>query len=81
MCQSLRLTIILKYLALALPTMMALFAGGFAPRPQYPLLSLWASEAVWRLRLRCLGLTRFRGHPEAFARGVPDAQRPTVLFA
>ncbi len=27
-----------------------------------------------------LGLTRFGGHPEAFARGVPDAQDPSAVF-
>ena len=29
----------------------------------------------------CLGLTRFRGHPEAFARGAPDAQNPCSVYA
>jgi hypothetical protein len=28
-----------------------------------------------------LGLTRFRGHPEAFTRGVPDADDPSTVFA
>jgi len=28
-----------------------------------------------------VGLTRFGGHPEAFARGVPDAQVSSTLFA
>jgi len=28
-----------------------------------------------------LGLTRFRGHPEAFTRGVPDAQDASAVFA
>jgi len=27
-----------------------------------------------------LGLTRFRGHPEAFTRGVPDAQDASAVF-
>ena len=28
-----------------------------------------------------LGLTRFRGHPEAFTRGTPDAQDASAVFA
>jgi len=28
-----------------------------------------------------LGLTRFGGHPEAFARGAPDAQNPCSVYA
>jgi len=28
-----------------------------------------------------LGLTRFRGHPEAFARGAPDAQNACSVYA
>ena len=30
--------------------------------------------------ITCLGLTRFRGHPEAFTEGVPDAQNPPAIF-
>ena len=31
--------------------------------------------------LRTVGLTQFGGHPEAFARGVPDAQDTPAVFA
>jgi len=30
---------------------------------------------------RPVGLTRFRGHPEAFTRGAPNAENPPSVFA
>ncbi len=35
-------------------------------------------KTVAKLRL---GLTRFRGHAEAFTRGIPDAQDASAVFA
>ncbi len=47
--------------------------------------SLYAAGAfavvVVMLFYRDMGLTRFRGHPEAFARGAPDAQNPCSVYA
>ncbi len=45
----------------------------------------WASVRLM-VRKLCqakvrLGLTRFRGHPEAFARGAPDAQNACSVYA
>ena len=42
-------------------------------RPNVTLALLWEELG--------LGLTRFGGHPEAFARGVPDAQDSPTVFA
>jgi len=51
-------------------------------------LTVWftdAAIAAWKAEPRTtrggqLGLTRFRGHPEAFARGVPNAQNTPAVF-
>jgi hypothetical protein len=41
----------------------------------------WKQRRGRLRRTRWLGLTRFRGHPEAFTGGVPDADNPPTLFA
>jgi len=49
------------------------------------LATVFVAEHRKRLVASCtlvvLGLTRFGGHPEAFARGAPDAQNPCSVYA
>ena len=56
----------------------AALLGTFAGR-SWPALRCSAGCPAASAR-RCLGLTRFGGHPEAFTRGVHYAQKPPSLF-
>jgi hypothetical protein len=46
-----------------------------------PALPLTAAQWAMVEEALRLGLTRFRGHPEAFTRGAPDAQDASAVFA